>query len=214
MHLSRRRASAPRTRRRRQPAAAGRVNSAARRVLSWHVSQVRLLLEYGADVNYVNRVNDAHATNNYPNYRGSALDVACRYGHAALGAWLARVREAGGWACYTSEPRYQLVLLRELTARGQARRERAFHGKEHLLDLLFPGGRPNTRAKRDQPRLPDDVFRSSSATTAAAVRRPRRRPPPPRRTSGATRPAGQRRRPFGQRRITRQPTGTLTASCV
>jgi len=64
-------------------------------VLSWHVSQVRLLLEYGADVNYVNRVSDPHATNNYPNYRGSALDVACRYGHAALGAWLARVREAG-----------------------------------------------------------------------------------------------------------------------
>ena len=48
--------------------------------------------------------------------------------------------------------------LAGLAARGDARRERAFYGKEQVLDLLFPGGRANTRAKRDQPRLPDDVF--------------------------------------------------------
>ena len=53
-----------------------------------------------------------------------------------------------------AESRYKLVLLRAAVARGRARqvRRRAFRGKEHVLDFLFPGlGQP-------APHLPDDVF--------------------------------------------------------
>ena len=83
--------------------------------------------------------------------------AARHFGYPAMAAWLARIT-AVGWASYLSEPRYALAVLRELTARGRARRERTFHGKEYVLDLLFPDGRPNTRANRDQPRLPDELF--------------------------------------------------------
>ena len=55
-----------------------------------------------------------------------------------------------------------MVVLRAIVAQGRARRERAFHGKERVLDLLFPGDQPppqaNKQARRHQPRLPDDVF--------------------------------------------------------
>mmetsp|Transcript_6722 Transcript_6722/g.20832 ORF Transcript_6722/g.20832 Transcript_6722/m.20832 type:complete len:118 (+) Transcript_6722:1125-1478(+) len=61
---------------------------------------------------------------------------AARYdGHTTMAAWLARV----GWTCYLSEPRYNLVVLRALAARGLARRRRADSGEEQLLDFLFPG---------------------------------------------------------------------------
>ena len=108
-----------------------------------HLEVARLCLERGADIN---RTDSAGRT---------PYAIAHIEGHAVMTAWLKRVR-AVGWARHLSEPRYKLVVLKELVARARARRERAFHGKEHVLDLLFPGGRPNTR--RDQPRLPDDVF--------------------------------------------------------
>ena len=67
-----------------------------------------------------------------------------------------------GWTRYLSKPRYALVVLRELVATGRARRGRTFHGKELVLDFLFPHDRPppqaNKQARRHQPRLPDDVF--------------------------------------------------------
>ena len=50
------------------------------------------------------------------------------------------------------------MVLRAIVAKGLARRERAFHGKELVLDLLFPGDRPNTRAGRHPPHLPDELF--------------------------------------------------------
>ena len=77
-----------------------------------------------------------------------------------MAAWLERISRIT-WKRHLSEPRYQLVVLRALAARGDARRERAFYGKERVLDILFPGGRPNTRAKRangDKLRLPDELF--------------------------------------------------------
>ena len=49
-----------------------------------------------------------------------------------------------------------MVLLRAAAARGSARRERAFHGKEPVLDCLFPCGdsdRPASDAVLDE--LPD-----------------------------------------------------------
>ena len=113
---------------------------------SGHRAAARLCLERGADINWAR--SDGM----------KAGEVARNHGHAALAAWLASIQQTGGWARHLSEPRYKLVLLRELCARGWARRERAFHGKERVLDLLFPGGRPNTRAKRDQPHLPDELF--------------------------------------------------------
>ena len=45
------------------------------------------------------------------------------------------------------------MVLKGLVARGRARRERAFHGKELLLYLLFPSGH-----SRGHPRLPDELF--------------------------------------------------------
>ena len=45
-----------------------------------------------------------------------------------------------------------MVVLRRLAAKERARRERAFFGKERVLDFLFPGGQPN------EPHLPDDLF--------------------------------------------------------
>mmetsp|Transcript_19467 Transcript_19467/g.60956 ORF Transcript_19467/g.60956 Transcript_19467/m.60956 type:complete len:130 (-) Transcript_19467:82-471(-) len=82
---------------------------------------------------------------------------AARYdGHTTMAAWLARVQPSG-WTCYLSEPRYNLVVLRALAARGLARRRRADPGEELLLDFLFPSDQPRRRAKR-QPRLPDELF--------------------------------------------------------
>ena len=80
-----------------------------------------------------------------------------------MAAWLARIHEVG-WTCYLSEPRRKLVVLREMVARGQARRGRTVY--EQLFDFLFPGPAPdqplhaNKRAtrKRGQPRLPDGPF--------------------------------------------------------
>ena len=43
-----------------------------------------------------------------------------------------------------------MVVLRAIVARGQARRQHAFFGKEPLLDFLFPDGQ--------QPYLPDELF--------------------------------------------------------
>ena len=86
----------------------------------------------------------------------------------AVKAWLRRMFEAGGWTCYLSEPRYQLVLTRKMAAKGWAQRKRKFSGKDparefrhvRLLDFLFPGEQPPPQAKqrRVQPCLPDDLF--------------------------------------------------------
>mmetsp|Transcript_18446 Transcript_18446/g.57644 ORF Transcript_18446/g.57644 Transcript_18446/m.57644 type:complete len:86 (-) Transcript_18446:70-327(-) len=69
-----------------------------------------------------------------------------------MAAWLARIQPVG-WKRHLCEPRYKLVVLRTLVARGRARREREFFGKEQLLDLLFPGN-----DSRGQLHLPDEVF--------------------------------------------------------
>ena len=79
----------------------------------------------------------------------------------AMAAWLERIEVAGGWANYLSEPRYEMVILRALVASGRARRERAFFGKERVLDFLFPGAQPPPQAKEQvtqDPILPDDLF--------------------------------------------------------
>ena len=91
----------------------------------------------------------------------SPSEMARTRGHAAMAAWLGRI-QAVGWARYLSEPRYKLVVLREL-AKGRAQRERAFDGKELVLDFLFPGaGQPpsrgNKQARRQRARLPDELF--------------------------------------------------------
>ena len=75
-----------------------------------------------------------------------------------MAAWLSRIQAAGGWTRYFSDPRYKLVVLRELVARARARRRRADAGKEQLLDVLFPGDQSRKRAQRCQPRLPDELF--------------------------------------------------------
>ena len=49
-------------------------------------------------------------------------------------------------------PRYKLVVLREIVARGRARRRRTAY--EQLFDFLFP----SELTKPDQPRLPDGPF--------------------------------------------------------
>jgi len=136
---------------------------------------VRLLLERGCRFDQ-------------PFYGMTPHAAARHFGYPAMAAWLARIT-AVGWASYLSEPRYALAVLRELTARGRARRERTFHGKEYVLDLLFPDGRPNTRANRDQPRLPDELFAIIARYYGAVVCRPRMRPwspPSPRRTRRPT----------------------------
>jgi len=102
-----------------------------------HAEVVRLCLERGADLERAN-------------WQGlTPLDAA--RGRVAMVAWLARIRAMGGWA----EPWYALVVLRELVARGRARRVRhsAFCGKDPLSDSLFPGD----HSRRGQ-RLPDELF--------------------------------------------------------
>ena len=78
--------------------------------------------------------------------------LARHFGHAAMAAWLTRIRKCG-WTTYLSEPRYALVVLRELVARGRARRlegrgrrqrTRKCKKQKQLLDFVFPGGRPRT----------------------------------------------------------------------
>ena len=144
---------------------------------------VRLCLDYGADVNQTtqNLINplfmacwggfhDAArlclargADINWVTARGQTpLSIARERGHAAMAAWLGRVR-AVGWTAYLSEPRYKLVVLRQLSAQGRAERRRAFSDTEHLLDFLFPGQsgeqtRANKQARRRRLRLPDELF--------------------------------------------------------
>jgi len=146
-----------------------------------HVGVMRLLLDRGADVNRaeVSRGTPLYATCEFGHVdaarlcleRGAEInttafggraphDLARNKGFTSMAAWLERISRIT-WKRHLSEPRYQLVVLRALAARGDARRERAFYGKERVLDILFPGGRPNTRAKRangDKLRLPDELF--------------------------------------------------------
>jgi len=111
-----------------------------------HTDAARLCLAHGADISQSD--ND-----------GTSLQGIARVtGHDAMAAWLGRIRRVG-WTRYLSLPRYKLVVLRALVARGRAtRRQRADVGKEQLLDFLFPSGRPSKRATRHQPCLPDDLF--------------------------------------------------------
>ena len=135
-----------------------------------HVGAARLCLERGATLH--RRAGP---------YCRTPLEVARLGPHETLAAWLETV-VAVGWTRYLLEPRYKLALLRQLAARGDARRERAFHGKELVLDFLFPddqpppqasllsrgkelvlgffspGAQPKRRARR-RPRLPGDLFK-------------------------------------------------------
>ena len=110
-----------------------------------HVDAARLCLEHGS---WIHRTDFDGWT---------AYDFARERGHAAMAAWLAQIQLVG-WTRHFSEPRYKLVVLRALSARGDARRKRADLGKEQLLDFLFPGDQPRRRARRNQPRLPDELF--------------------------------------------------------
>ena len=157
------------------------------------VDCARLLLEWGADILARNE------------YERRPDKVAKIHGYTTMGKWLKRIRLVG-WTHYVSAPRYKLVALRALVARGQARWEGTFHGKELVLDFLFPSDQPppsrddaieplvaplqdamdlsrgtremvirkmlhaaydagaasrpqaNKRARRHQPRLPDELF--------------------------------------------------------
>ena len=99
-----------------------------------------MCIEHGADTDWADT------------FGSSPYDYARRNGHAALAAWLARISAAGGWTRHLSEPRYELVVLRSLCARGRA--QRADSGKEQLLDFLFP----SDQSPLDQPHLPDELF--------------------------------------------------------
>ena len=95
-----------------------------------------LLLERGADINRAGGLGSGITPHS----------CAVNQGHAALAAWLVRILAAGSWTRYKqnlSEPRYALVVLRGLAASGRARRERAFDGKELVLDFLFPSDQPS-----------------------------------------------------------------------
>mmetsp|Transcript_15457 Transcript_15457/g.47849 ORF Transcript_15457/g.47849 Transcript_15457/m.47849 type:complete len:150 (-) Transcript_15457:267-716(-) len=112
-----------------------------------HVEAARLCLKHGADVN---RTTDLE--------QWTPDDVAKENGHDAMAAWLARVR-VSGWAKHLSEPRYALVVLRELVAGDRARREREFSGNERVLDFLFPGEAPRQQeTKTCLPRVLDFLF--------------------------------------------------------
>ena len=105
-----------------------------------HLDPARVCIEHGADTDWADT------------FGSSPYDYARRNGHAALAAWLARISAAGGWTRHLSEPRYELVVLRSLCARGRA--QRADSGKEQLLDFLFP----SDQSPLDQPHLPDELF--------------------------------------------------------
>mmetsp|Transcript_32963 Transcript_32963/g.99299 ORF Transcript_32963/g.99299 Transcript_32963/m.99299 type:complete len:99 (-) Transcript_32963:87-383(-) len=73
--------------------------------------------------------------------------------------WLERIRV--GWTRYLSEPRYKLVVLRALVAKGRASRRRTEF--EQLFDFLFPrksGDTPqaNKQTKRHLAHLPNELF--------------------------------------------------------
>ena len=73
--------------------------------------------------------------------------------------WLERIRH--GWTRYLSEPRYKLVVLRALVAKGRASRRRTEF--EQLFDFLFPrksGDTPqaNKQTKRHLAHLPNELF--------------------------------------------------------
>ena len=124
------------------------------------ISLARLLLERGADIN---RATPEGLT---------PVEIARQIGNTSLrfssntkrlfhmADWLERIAQVS-WKRHLSEPRYALVVLRALAARGDARlpgrrlprRQRADKGKEHVLDFLFPGD-----LRRREPRLPDDLF--------------------------------------------------------
>ena len=96
-----------------------------------HADAARLLLQRGADINWED--DDGWAST------GRTLPEICRRrSHPEMAAWSARIQQAGGWARPLSQPRYALVVLRALVTRGRARRQRAFDGKERVLDFLFP----------------------------------------------------------------------------
>ena len=125
-------------------------------------STARLLLERGADISRrAKRGTAFRPGSGRPTKYYYPHDVAFNNGHPAMGAWLERIR-ATGWTCYLSTPRYELVVLRALVARGRARRQRARFGKEHVralqyartLDFLFPDDQPQA----NKPRLPNSVF--------------------------------------------------------
>ena len=68
---------------------------------------------------------------------------------------------ASGWTRYLSEPRYKLVVLRALVAKGRASRRRTEF--EQLFDFLFPrksGDTPqaNKQTKRHLAHLPNELF--------------------------------------------------------
>ena len=75
-----------------------------------------------------------------------------------MAAWLARVRDAGGWARYVSGHRYALAVMWELVARGRAGRRDGARRDEQLLDFVFPGLVFLGEAAPG-PRLPDELFR-------------------------------------------------------
>ena len=113
------------------------------------VEMVRLCLERGADVD--------RALNAVTAYGRTPSSYARIHGRVVMAAWLDRIR-AVGWKRHLSEPEYKLVVLRELAAKGRARRERAFDGKELVLDFLFPGHFFRSGPGDDDPRLPDELF--------------------------------------------------------
>mmetsp|Transcript_13528 Transcript_13528/g.41792 ORF Transcript_13528/g.41792 Transcript_13528/m.41792 type:complete len:168 (-) Transcript_13528:132-635(-) len=76
------------------------------------------------------------------NHGDSPYMAALNNGHVATADWLSRIQACGGWTRYLY-PRYKLVVLRDAVARGLARRERAFDGKELVLDFLFPSDQPS-----------------------------------------------------------------------
>ena len=87
-------------------------------------------------------------------------------------AWLRRIRAAGGWTRFLSEPRFALVGLRALAAAGRAAKRGTYKLSEELLDFLFPGADqpPEPAAKKKKAEELD-----APARPAASVR-PRIRP--------------------------------------
>ena len=101
-------------------------------------------------------------------------------GHDAMTAWLERIQRVG-WKRYLSGPRYKLVGLRLLVARGRAQRQHPFFGKEQLMDLLFPGDQPPPPPPSYAGPRPGRVFKSGAQGLGYYVDVPLSdaRPPPP-----------------------------------
>ena len=108
------------------------------------VGAALLLLKRGADINRLTSSGTSPVT------------AARNNGHDTMAAWLARIRTVGSWTRYHSEPRYELVVLRELVLRGRAWRQRTFQTKADVVEMLFPG--PARYSFPDTPRLPDELF--------------------------------------------------------